>query len=70
VRDDGVGIAPATLSQVTAPSHAAGAPAAGSGLGLSVVRNIVGGTLGGRIEIVSPPQAGTTVTVTLPRTAP
>jgi signal transduction histidine kinase len=34
------------------------------------VRNLVTGILGGRIEIVSPPEAGTTVTVTLPRTAP
>jgi len=70
VRDDGVGIAPATLSQVSAPFHQAGAAAPGTGLGFTVVRNIVGGTLGGRIEIVSPPQAGTTVTVTLPRMAP
>lgn len=70
VRDDGAGIAPADLPQVFAPFFTTGAVRAGSGLGLTICRNIVTGVLGGRIEIVSPPDAGTTVTVTLPRVAP
>jgi len=42
----------------------------GSGLGLTIARNMVEGILGGRIEIASPAGAGTTVTLTLPRRAP
>ena len=70
VHDDGVGIAPADLPQVFAPFFTTRLAQGGSGLGLTICRNMVHGLLGGRIEIASPPDAGTTVTITLPRIAP
>jgi signal transduction histidine kinase len=70
VHDDGVGIPPADLPQVFAPFFTTRLAQGGSGLGLTISRNMVNGILGGRIEIVSPPGAGTTVTLTLPRLAP
>ena len=70
VHDDGVGIAPADLAQVFAPFFTTRLAQGGSGLGLTIARNMVNGILGGRIEIVSPEGAGTTVTMTLPRLAP
>jgi signal transduction histidine kinase len=70
VHDDGVGIAPADLPQVFAPFFTTRLAQGGSGLGLTIARNMVNGILGGRIEIVSPEAAGTTVTMTLPRLAP
>lgn len=70
VNDDGVGIPPADLPQVFAPFFTTRLAQGGSGLGLTISRNMVNGILGGRIEIASPPGAGTTVTITLPRLAP
>ena len=70
VHDNGVGIAPADLPQVFAPFFTTRLAQGGSGLGLTIARNMVNGILGGRIEIVSPEGAGTTVTMTLPRLAP
>ena len=70
VHDDGVGVAPADLPQVFAPFFTTRLAQGGSGLGLTIARNMVNGILGGRIEMVSPSGAGTTVTLTLPRLAP
>ncbi len=70
VQDDGVGVPAADLSQVFAPFFTTRLAQGGSGLGLTISRNMVNGILGGRIELVSPPGAGTTVTLTLPRLAP
>ncbi|MCK9684793.1 sensor histidine kinase [Scleromatobacter humisilvae] len=70
VHDNGVGIAPEDLPQVFAPFFTTRLAQGGSGLGLTISRNMVNGILGGRIELVSPPGAGTTVTMTLPRLAP
>ena len=70
VHDNGVGIPPADLPQVFAPFFTTRLAQGGSGLGLTIARNMVNGILGGRIEVVSPPDAGTTVTMTLPRLAP
>ncbi len=70
VHDNGVGIPPADLPQVFAPFFTTRLAQGGSGLGLTIARNMVNGILGGRIEIVSPQGAGTTVTMTLPRLAP
>ena len=61
---------PATSPQVFAPFFTTRLAQGGSGLGLTICRNMVNGILGGRIEVVSPPLAGTTVTITLPRLAP
>jgi len=70
VHDDGVGVAPEALPQVFAPFFTTRLAQGGSGLGLTISRNMVHGLLGGRIELVSPEGAGTTVTLTLPRLAP
>ncbi len=70
VHDNGVGIPAADLPQVFAPFFTTRLAQGGSGLGLTICRNMVHGILGGRIELVSPPEAGTTVTITLPRKAP
>jgi signal transduction histidine kinase len=70
VHDNGVGIAPDDLPQVFSPFFTTRLAQGGSGLGLTISRNMVNGILGGRIELVSPPDAGTTVTMTLPRLAP
>ena len=70
VHDNGVGIPPDVLPQVFAPFFTTRLAQGGSGLGLTIARNMVNGILGGRIELVSPPGAGTTVTMTLPRLAP
>jgi len=70
VHDDGAGIPPAALPQVFAPFFTTRLAQGGSGLGLTIARNMVNAILGGRIEIASPEGAGTTVTMTLPRLAP
>ena len=70
VHDDGGGIAPTDLPQVFAPFFTTRLAQGGSGLGLTIARNMVNAILGGRIEIASPASAGTTVTMTLPRLAP
>ena len=70
VHDNGVGIPPEDLPQVFVPFFTTRLAQGGSGLGLTISRNMVNGILGGRIELVSPPGAGTTVTLTLPRLAP
>jgi signal transduction histidine kinase len=70
VHDNGIGVPPADLTQVFAPFFTTRLAQGGSGLGLTISRNMVNGILGGRIELVSPAGAGTTVTMTLPRLAP
>jgi signal transduction histidine kinase len=70
VHDNGVGISPTDLPQVFAPFFTTRLAQGGSGLGLTIARNMVNGILGGRVELVSPEGAGTTVTMTLPRLAP
>ncbi len=70
VHDNGVGIPTDDLPQVFAPFFTTRLAQGGSGLGLTISRNMVNGILGGRVEIVSPQGAGTTVTMTLPRLAP
>ena len=70
VHDNGSGIPADDLPKVFMPFFTTRLAQGGSGLGLTISRNMVNGILGGRIEIVSPEQAGTTVTMTLPRLAP
>jgi signal transduction histidine kinase len=70
VHDDGIGIPPSALPQVFAPFFTTRLAQGGSGLGLTIARNMVNAILGGRIEVASPEGAGTTVTMTLPRLAP
>ena len=70
VHDNGIGIPPDDLPKVFAPFFTTRLAQGGSGLGLTISRNMVNGILGGRVEIASPEGAGTTVTMTLPRLAP
>lgn len=72
VRDEGIGIAAADLERVrrrftrTAPAQRR---AAGSGLGLSIVENIVGAH-GGRLDIASELGRGSTFTLRIPLRSP
>ena len=70
VKDTGVGISPAELARLGEPLFQASATDnrsfEGAGLGLAVVRGLVG-LQGGGVEIESAPGLGTTVTVRLPR---
>jgi signal transduction histidine kinase len=65
VTDDGEGIAPELRARVF-DRFAKGTSSTGSGLGLSIARDIVVAH-GGKIEIDSAPGAGTAVKVTLPQ---
>ncbi|MEW5887638.1 MAG: ATP-binding protein [Pseudomonadota bacterium] len=65
VHDDGVGMAPEVLARAFDPFFTTRAVGQGTGLGLTVSRDIVMAH-GGRIDIDSAPGRGTTVTVTLP----
>ena len=69
VADTGIGIAPADLGRVGTPFFQASATHArqyeGTGLGLSVVRGLVG-LHGGSMSVESEPGRGTTVTISLP----
>lgn len=70
VTDSGVGIPAAVRQRVFEPFFTTRAVGAGTGLGLSICRGIVT-SLGGTIEVFSPPPSpsarGTTVRVTLPK---
>ncbi|MFA7241657.1 MAG: ATP-binding protein [Sulfuricellaceae bacterium] len=65
VSDDGCGIAPDALPRIFDPFFTTREPGAGTGLGLTVSRDIVRAH-GGRIEVASESGAGTTFTVYLP----
>ncbi len=69
-RDDGIGMPPKILHQVFDPFFTTKMGQGGSGLGMNIVYNIVTGMLGGTISIASEQGKGTTVTMTLPITAP
>ena len=70
VKDTGVGISPSDLAKLGEPFFQANAADdrafEGAGLGLAVVRGLVG-LHGGRVGIESAPRLGTTVTVRLPQ---
>lgn len=66
VSDTGSGIAPENLEKIFEPFFTTKSPGKGTGLGLFVTRGIVE-QLGGTIEVESTLNAGTTFTVTLPR---
>jgi signal transduction histidine kinase len=70
VQDFGRGIAPDDLPHVMDPFFTTGRGQGGSGLGLAIVHNLVHDALGGTVAINSQLGVGTTVTLSLPRTAP
>ena len=70
VIDDGMGMSAAVQERAFEPFFSTRLGQGGSGLGLSIVRNIVIAMLGGRIGLRSSPGQGTTFTLELPREAP
>ena len=69
VTDNGPGIAPEDQSQVFARFHRSGSTTRGDaalGLGLPLTRQFIEAH-GGKVELVSKPKKGTTVTITIPR---
>ncbi|MEO7106460.1 MAG: ATP-binding protein [Rhodoferax sp.] len=68
--DDGIGMTEDTRNRVFDPFFTTKLGQGGSGLGMNIVYNIVHDVLGGSIEIASSPDAGTLITVHLPRCAP
>ena len=65
VRDTGAGIEPALLPRIFEPFFTTKAPGTGTGLGLSMVQNVVTAS-GGDITVDSVPGRGTCMTVRLP----
>ena len=70
VRDDGRGIAPEHLDVVFEPFFTTGRGRGDTGLGLSIVHNIVTTVLRGRIAVSSTPGRGTTFEITFPQEVP
>ncbi|QZA77707.1 hypothetical protein K4H28_15785 [Deefgea tanakiae] len=70
VHDDGLGIDPEHLSHIFEPFFTTKLGQGGSGLGLSIVYNLVTSILGGQIDVVSEINHGTTFTIQLPLQAP
>ena len=68
--DDGIGMSHDTRNRVFDPFFTTKLGQGGSGLGMSIVYNIVHDVLGGSIEIASSPDAGTLITVQIPVCAP
>ena len=68
--DDGRGIAPETLEKMFQPFFSTRIGRGGTGLGMTIVENLVKTTLGGKLEVASVLGQGTTITITLPLQAP
>jgi signal transduction histidine kinase len=66
IADNGPGIPPEVLAKLFTPFFTTKAPGAGTGLGLWICRSIVDG-FGGRIEVDSAVDKGTTFRVLLPQ---
>lgn len=70
VSDDGKGIAEESIDKIFDPFFTTRLGQGGSGLGLTIVHNLVTAMLCGRIEVVSALGKGTQVTLTFPLAAP
>ncbi len=69
-QDNGKGIAAPVLEHLFEPFFSTKIGKGGTGLGMYIVENLVHKTLGGRLRVLSTVGVGTTVIVTLPRSAP
>lgn len=69
-QDNGRGIAPEILEKMFMPFFSTRIGSGGTGLGMSIVDNLVKSTLGGSLSVASTLGVGTTITITLPRVAP
>lgn len=70
IADDGAGMPPGTLAHIFEPFFTTRLGQGGSGLGLTISRNIVIGLLGGTIQAHSELGVGTTMVLTFPLIAP
>lgn len=70
VRDDGHGIPADALGRIFDPFFTTRLGQGGSGLGLTIVHNLVTKVMGGRIDVESTPGVGTCFTLTLPLVMP
>ena len=70
VCDDGAGVPEGNLSRIFEPFFTTRLGKGGSGLGLSIARNIVVGTLGGKLSLKSTQGGGATFVVWIPQSAP
>jgi signal transduction histidine kinase len=68
--DNGVGMAPDHLAKLFEPFFSTKIGKGGTGLGMAIVRNLVGKTLGGRVTVASTLGEGTRFDVTLPQVLP
>jgi len=68
--DDGVGMDDATLKRVFDPFFTTKRGAGGTGLGMTIVFNLVTQRLGGQIDLASRPGAGVRIKMSLPLHAP
>jgi signal transduction histidine kinase/DNA-binding LacI/PurR family transcriptional regulator len=69
IMDRGVGIPPENLSKIFEPLFTTKPIGQGTGLGLTIVHDIVIGEFGGTIDVASSPGKGTTFTLRFPRPA-
>ena len=70
VEDDGLGMSPETAQHIFEPFFTTKLGQGGSGLGLSIVRNLICGLLGGQIAVQSVEGQGTCFIIKLPLLAP
>ncbi|MBK6295679.1 MAG: HAMP domain-containing histidine kinase [Rhodoferax sp.] len=70
IEDNGAGIPQENLDRIFDPFFTTKLGQGGSGLGLSIVHNLVTGVLGGSIKVTSSSGGGTRISLNLPRTAP
>ena len=68
--DNGKGIAADVLGKMFEPFFSTKIGKGGTGLGMSIVENLVHTSLGGKVQVESTLGTGTCVTIALPRTAP
>jgi len=67
VRDFGCGMSPEALNRVFEPFYTTGRSKGGTGLGMTIVHNLVTAALKGQVTVASEPDCGTTVTLTFPK---
>jgi len=70
VKDNGPGIPPDVLKKIFDPFFTTKDPGGGSGLGLSISRNIVTSLMGGTMDVTSEPGKGVAFTIGFPAVAP
>lgn len=68
--DDGIGMPPETLKRIFDPFFTTRLGQGGSGLGMSIVHNLIYSLLDGVIEVESSPDQGTRFTIQLPLNIP